>query len=600
MRRMFILAGLMVFAFLVLASISATLAAPRNAPLAQGTQESEPNDDFDQADAANVPGYVTGVVSETDAVDYFVIDSQIDREYQASFVVLDSKGGVQLVMRLYDGNRELVKTSSASSSSASVSWTSYMASHYVRIEAILPNTTTQRIASYRLDVDELASTPTPTHTPKPTSTPVVAGDDDYEPNDHITQTYQLPVATSVTLEDLNFYPPGDEDWFQLWTKAGKWYQVTTSNLLDADTYLEIVRDDTSHSVVGSDDDGAGGYASKFAWQAEYDGVYYIRVRAYGSGVCDLTVEEIEESTPEPTSTPGTAPTNPEADRCDETGLGNYDFDHACVISANVSEKFSFCPPPYGGPDNDFFKVWVKPGLLFECATSDLAPGVDPNMIVYDHNRNAIGGNDDVEPGDYNSYFAYYATYEGWLYLLVGTGDRTPSDVCNSDYVLRCDAYVPGQATPTATPTAAAGQQTPTSTPSSPSATSTPSGPPATPTPAEALTIRPLTTPTPVPVTTPAPRFIPIKLLVYYDGNDDRQPGAGEGIAGISVQAYEAATNQLLAQGFTDEQGNLEFTVASEGPVRVDVPFFGFSQLVAGEGASVYLRVPPQPLPGGGS
>jgi hypothetical protein len=31
---------------------------------------------------------------------------------------------------------------------------------------------------------------------------------------------------------------------------------------------------------------------------------------------------------------------------------------------------------------------------------------------------------------------------------------------------------------------------------------------------------------------------------------------------------------------------------------VAVPFFGFSQLVAGGGASIYLRVPPQPLPGG--
>ncbi len=50
---------------------------------------------------------------------------------------------------------------------------------------------------------------------------------------------------------------------------------------------------------------------------------------------------------------------------------------------------------------------------------------------------------------------------------------------------------------------------------------------------------------------------------------------------------------MLAQGFTGAQGNLEFTVASVGPVRVSVPFFGFSQLVAGEGgAGIYLRVPP--------
>ena len=157
---------------------------------------------------------------------------------------------------------------------------------------------------------------------------------------------------------------------------------------------------------------------------------------------------------------------------------------------------------------------------------------------------------------------------------------------------------PGE-TGTPTITGTPDPQAATPTPDSQAATPTPSGPPiASPTPSENITVRPLTTPTPVSVTTPAPRFVPISLLVYYDGNGDHQPGAGEGIAGISAQAYEVATNQLLAQGFTDEQGNLEFTVASSGPVRVSVPFFGFSQLVTGEGASIYLRVPSQPLPGG--
>jgi hypothetical protein len=113
-----------------------------------------------------------------------------------------------------------------------------------------------------------------------------------------------------------------------------------------------------------------------------------------------------------------------------------------------------------------------------------------------------------------------------------------------------------------------------------------------------LTVRTLTTPTPVPTpapaTTPIPRFIPINLLIYHDANDDHQPGAGEGIAGVSVQVYDVITNELLTQGYTDEQGNLPFTVMAQGSVRVRVPYLGFSQLVAGEGASIYLRVPASP------
>jgi hypothetical protein len=106
------------------------------------------------------------------------------------------------------------------------------------------------------------------------------------------------------------------------------------------------------------------------------------------------------------------------------------------------------------------------------------------------------------------------------------------------------------------------------------------------------------TPTPAAPSTPTPRFVPIRLFVYYDGNGDGQLGAGEGIAGISAQAYEVMSNELLAQGFTDEQGSLEFTVSAQGPVRISIPFLGFSYLVTGAEASIQVRVPPHSLPGG--
>ena len=392
------------------------------------------------------------------------------------------------------------------------------------------------------------------------------------------------MATSITLSTLeglaNFYPDdSDEDWFRFWVKNDKWYQVTTSNLSGVDTYLQIR--DKNNGVIEGDDDGGGGLASQTSWQANYDGYYYIRVtnQVNTSGSYNMSVQESDAPPAGATATP-VSPTSG-IDACED----NSDFDRACVIAADKSYTFNLVPP-FGSVDNDYFKIWVKPGFIFKCATSDLDPGVDPNMIVYDKDRNGIGGNDDVEIGDYNSAFSYYATYEGWLYVLVGTGDRTPSDIDNSNYTLLCSRQTPGQ-TSTATPI-----------PGSPAATPVPTSPPA-PTPVQELAVRPLTTPTPPsgPAATPVSRFIPINLLVYYDSNNDRQPGAGEGIAGISAQAYEAATNQLLAQGFTDEQGNLEFTVSAQGPVRVSLPFFGFSQLVAGEGASVYLRIPPQTFPG---
>jgi len=439
--------------------------------------------------------------------------------------------------------------------------------------------------------------------PTATATPPASSEDDYEPNDNLGEAYELPVVTSITLKDLegvaNFYPSGDEDWFKFWTKDGFWYRATTSELNGIDTLVEIR--DQDNNLLESDDDGGGGYASEVEWKAKYDGYYYIRVRnqvAGTTGSYNLKLEETSApATATPTPTPGAGPgPDPDADSCEN----NLDFEHACVIAVNQSYTFNFVPPYYKGVDNDYFKLWVKPGLIYDCATSGLSPGVDTNMILYDNNKNGIAGNDDVAPGKPESALSYYATYDGWLYILVGYGDRTPSNIENSNYTLLCEARVPGD--PTATPTVEGAEPTstprPTSTPEPgvPTATATPETSDATPTPAE-LTVRALTTPTPVPTsapaTTPAPRFLPISLLVYLDANDDHQPGAGEGIAGVSVQAYEVLTNQLLAQSFTDEQGNLEFTVAAQGAVRVNVPYLGFSQLVTGEEASIYLRVPPR-------
>ncbi len=606
MRRQLIVLGLAVFALMMFAFITATVAAPDNTPLLQ-TSETEPNNDFDEADLVDVRGYVTGVVSSTDTLDYFLMNTTNEREYQASLTITYNQGDLRLIMRLYDSGQNLVKVSSSSSSSASMSWTAYQGSHYIRIQALPVTTDTAQIADYQLDIDEFTATQTPTPENRW---------DAYEPNNSL----DLPSDVSVggTLGDLNFWPynttteeeanaaEDDVDVFRVWCKLGHTCRAETSVTNGVDTLIKLYADSATNpgeSRIEENDDFGGTLGSQVTWESSGSGYYKIRIenrdgspRQETGQTYNLTLTDLVATptpTPGPTSTPKPGPTSiPGIDSFEP----NYDFAIASTIATGVTYSANFIPWGGGHEDNDYYKIWIKPGLHFVCETLDLAPGVDTNMIVYDGNENAIGGNDDVELGEYRSRFAYFSTYEGWLYVLVGHGGRLPaSELKNSSYKLRCEMQVPGEPTATSTP-----EPDRTPQPTTPAATPTPSGSPiATPVPPEGLTVRALTTPTPVPATTPAPsRFIPISLLVYYDAKDDHQPGAGEGIAGISAQAYEVATNQLLAQGFTDEQGNLEFTVSAQGPVRVSVPFFGFSQLVAGEGASIYLRIPPQPLTGG--
>lgn len=442
--------------------------------------------------------------------------------------------------------------------------------------------------TYDLDAAFAAPTPTPT-----VAAPVPP--DEYEPNDTFEQAPTLPIQVPITL-DLTFHTPDDVDFFQFYTRSNRWYQAITSDLVGVDTVLEIY--DRDRTRIARDTDSGGGFASLVSWQSQYDGYYYVVVRnnVPSVGSYELTLTEIAAPTPGPTPTP--RPLRALADDCEP----NPDFEHACIIPLDQDLTFNFVPPFGEGPNNDFFKVWVKPGLHYRCATSDLDPGVDPNMIMFRGPSwdDAIGGNDDISPCNLNAAFSFFSDYAGWLYILIGYGDRTPPDLANSNYTLRCEKSITpfppiGTPRPTATPHPSVKLPTPQPTPT---VTPTPPDSPVpTPTPnSMALSVRPLATPPPV--ANPAPRFVPINLLVYYDANDNRRADTGEGIAGLSVLAYDVATNDLLAQDFTDGRGNLAFTVAAKGPVRVAIPFLGFSRLISEDEADTQVRIPPQASMGG--
>lgn len=582
MKRQWIAIGLAALGLVLFVFIVSTLANSDSIPVAQPNQEQEPNNSFNEANTLAVPGSVLGSLANSnvsnpanDTRDYYVFPTTLGQLYKANLSVVQNPGGLQLKMSIFNSSQAFVDDTFSSATGVSLQWTSNDSEYYLLVEAVGVTTSTLLTANYQLDVNPVAGSPTPTNTPLP-------GQDVYEPNDDITQPYTMPVAVSAIVSNANFFPSGDEDWYAYYAKQGRYYQASTSNLIGVDTRVEVFN--PGGAKITGDNDGAGGFASRAEWQAAQTGWYYVRVTNLVASTAtdryDLTVSEIAAP---PTETPTPVPAAPgQIDRCED----NSTLDRACTIAPNNAEQFNFTSP-HGGPDNDFYRIWIKPGLLFTCRTSDLDPGVDPNMIVYDQNRNAIGGNDDVEQGNYNSAFSYYATYSGWLYLLVGYGNRTPPDIANSAYTLNCTTSQPSDATPTRQ---AGATPTPIRDPG-PGAAATPVPVP-TPEPVPELSVRVLSTPAPGVVATPAPRFVPITLLIYYDANDDRQPGAGEGIGGVSALVYDAATNQLLAQGASDDRGHLEFTVAAQGPVRVSIPFLGFGQLMAARGGSVYVRVAP--------
>jgi hypothetical protein len=91
--------------------------------------------------------------------------------------------------------------------------------------------------------------------------------DEYEPDDPLAK----PIAVGETQEH-NFYPEGDRDMVKFIAKAGRFYDVFTSNLaLGVDTYIKVIMDGT---FIDENDDaspGTGDFSSKVCFQATFDG-----------------------------------------------------------------------------------------------------------------------------------------------------------------------------------------------------------------------------------------------------------------------------------------------------------------------------------------
>lgn len=454
--------------------------------------------------------------------------------------------------------------------------------------------------------------PFPTNTPSSGSpTPIYA--DMYESNNTISVAYPLAVNSTAFCGSPNatLWPSGDIDFYKFWGKRAAIYDISAKNLdLGIDTIMTLY--DTNGNYRESNDDFNGSRGSFITFSSAADGYHFIKIENKDNAdpadktYCVEVIERIPTSTPtntpQPTAT--TKATLSSYDRCED----NSNFDRACTLGATdppVAETFNFVPFSGTGPDNDFYRIWVKQGWSYTCETLNLSAVNDTNMILYDQNQNTIAGNDDKRPDDLGSLVSYYASYTGWLYILVGpyaTPDYDDSPLYQYD--LQCSATA---ATPTPTPrptfppntgTGGGGAVT------QPTATQ----PVTTPEPtidifATLTAAAPMSTPAPVvniqPLPTATPNIAPstateLNVILYYDANQNFQPELDEGIMDMAVSVYDGVTGQLLSLGYTNEAGMLRFSlVTSSNVLRVSIPFLGFNQTVATGTSEVRLRVVPQ-------
>jgi hypothetical protein len=427
-------------------------------------------------------------------------------------------------------------------------------------------------------------------------------------------TTAIPVASYNNLAPFNgTIPPGTsiqplDQWFVMGNATPGFVYTFEANPDLGGNYnfgMEIYAT-TALTLIAQNTDTGDGPGAKISTTLSGPGPFYVRVFQISSFCSGGTYKLIfsyviptstPSRTPTPTTTIGPTPTGFAGDPGVDRFELNNDFESATTIGLDVKyDNLNFVQWDYdsGTWDNDFFKVRVKSGMLVTCRTLDLTPGTDTNLILYDNNLNGINGSDDVNRagGDLSSKVAYYVTYDGWLYGLVGEGFTRPqNEQANYKYSYECT--ITSQFTPTPAPT-------PTDLPNVPTRTPIP------PTPTETLTPAPTLTPTPpfvrvIPLPTATSvglptTQVPISLLTYYDVNGNNKSDPGEGIVGISARVIDLTTGKLLDQGLTDTTGRVTFTVSAPGAVQLVVPYLNRSEIILPSGKSVTIRVNPSELP----
>lgn len=373
----------------------------------------------------------------------------------------------------------------------------------------------------------------------------------------------------------------DVDYFTGYLKAGQMVRLSTTVYEGLDTRLKIYW--AGQLVAENDDRSPADVGSTVLFAAPSDGWYVTLVEkaTVYDGVYDLTAALVEPtavptpvptSTPMPTLTPQSAPTPLIPPDLAEP---NDRPETAWPLTPGQQELYTV-----GAGDVDYFTFIAKPGRQYTCET--VTDQVDTQLTVSGATA-VIAVNDDRGVGRVDSWLTWTAVAEETVVVQVAARGGSFGQY---EFSCRVDG------TPVSSAPPASGSVLPV--PSLTGTMSITNTAVLTATDHITLTARYVGQAEP-PADQPVTH---VRLQIYYDANNDRQPGPGEGIANVSVLAVDGQ-GQRIARVFSNAQGEAVFNLTSEAVARVIVPFVpGWSARVrAGEvNNDIMLGLPAVRLP----
>jgi len=422
----------------------------------------------------------------------------------------------------------------------------------------------------------------PTPVSGETAVPTIDGavqPDRFEPNDNVSQPASIGFGTESGLTLIG----DDADYFSGYLKQGQMIGLSTIVYSGLDTRLELywngalaaANDDASPSTVSSavtfTAPTDGWYLLLVAKATVYDGTYDLTAALTAP---TATATPLPTMTPQPSPTPLPSPTPPIPPDLAEP---NDSPATAHALTDGLRQTYSV-----GAGDVDYFTFLAKAGNAYSCET---VTGQVDTLLILTSDDEVVGINDDRAVGHVDSFFAWEAVGEQSVIIKVEARGGS-----FGQYELVCQTAAQTTVTAIQPVVAATGGGVGTAVSTSSSLTMTTS---ITTTSTPSLTMRyigQVQSQTTLVSTG-------IRLMVYYDANNDRAPGPGEGIANVSVLAVDGQ-GQRLARVFTNAQGEAIFNLSDDNIARIIVPFVpSWSERVrVGEANEILLGLPAVRLP----
>jgi hypothetical protein len=90
--------------------------------------------------------------------------------------------------------------------------------------------------------------------------------------------------------------------------------------------------------------------------------------------------------------------------------------------------------------------------------------------------------------------------------------------------------------------------------------------------------------------------VSVSVIIAYDQNNNKMTDPNEGVNGVPVRLVTVGTNQVVATGFTNNDGYVHVQAMTDAPVRLVVPYFGKFWDVTGD-QHMTLLIPAGNQPG---